>query len=38
MDNAQRVESLKRRYGRSLPPTKHKGGMGGKKNDEDWNA
>lgn len=31
MDNAQRVESLKRRYGRSLPPTKHKGGMGGKK-------
>lgn len=31
MDNAQRVESLKRRYGRALPPAKTKGGLGGRK-------
>jgi ATP-binding cassette subfamily B multidrug efflux pump len=31
MDNTQRIESLKRRYGRSVPPTKRKGGMGGRR-------
>lgn len=31
MDNTQRIESLKRRYGRSLPPTKHHRGMGGRR-------
>jgi ATP-binding cassette subfamily B protein len=31
MDNTQRIESLKRRYGRSVPPTKRNGGMGGRR-------
>lgn len=31
MDNTQRIESLKRRYGRLVPPTKHNGGMGGRR-------
>ncbi|RKD29412.1 ABC transporter ATP-binding protein [Lacrimispora algidixylanolytica] len=31
MDNIQRIESLKHRYGRSVPPTKHNGGMGGRR-------
>ncbi|WP_313076370.1 ABC transporter ATP-binding protein [Lacrimispora sp.] len=31
MDNTQRIESLKRRYGRSVPPTKRSGGMGGRR-------
>lgn len=31
MDNTKRIESLKRRYGRSVPPTKRNGGMGGRR-------
>ena len=31
MDNTKRIESLKRRYGRSVPPTKQNGGMGGRR-------
>lgn len=31
MDNTQRIESLKRRYGRLVPPTKRNGGMGGRR-------
>jgi ATP-binding cassette subfamily B protein len=31
MDDTQRIESLKRRYGRLVPPTKRNGGMGGRR-------